>query len=67
VHLWLRLPEGADETATVNAAHQHGVAVSPGRSYFPAEPSGPYLRLSYAAAAPATLLDAVTRLARAIH
>jgi len=67
VHLWLRLPEGADETATLNAAHQHGVSVSPGRSYFPAEPPGPYLRLSYAAAAPATLLDAVARLAQAIH
>lgn len=37
-HLWLRLPDGADESALVSAALREGVAVAPGRPYFSAEP-----------------------------
>jgi DNA-binding transcriptional MocR family regulator len=47
-HLWLRLPDGADEIAVATAALRGGVAVSPGRSYFAAEAPGPYLRVSFA-------------------
>ncbi|MFD8216142.1 PLP-dependent aminotransferase family protein [Streptomyces sp. NPDC059697] len=48
-HLWLRLPDGTDESALVSAALREGVAVAPGRPYFSAEPSAGYLRLSFAA------------------
>lgn len=37
-HLWLRLPDGADETALLSAALRAGVALAPGRPYFCAEP-----------------------------
>lgn len=50
-HLWLRLPEGADESALTAAGLRAGVALTPGRPYFSAEPPAPHLRLSFAAVA----------------
>lgn len=50
-HLWLRLPDGTDEAALVASALRHGVSVTAGRPYFPAESPAPHLRLSYAPAA----------------
>lgn len=52
-HLWLRLPDGADEAALTAAAQRAGVAVAPGRPYFCAEPPAPHLRLGFASAASA--------------
>jgi DNA-binding transcriptional MocR family regulator len=43
------------------------VAISPGRSFFPAEPPAPFIRLSFAAVArPADLPKGVRRLADAL-
>ncbi|MFD5081225.1 PLP-dependent aminotransferase family protein [Kitasatospora sp. NPDC058406] len=65
-HLWLRLPDGTDETVLTAAALRAGVLVTPGRPYHPAEPPAPHLRLSYAAAdSPATVAEGVRRLRRA--
>lgn len=50
-HLWLRLPDGADEAALTAAALRAGVALTPGRPYFSAEPPAGHLRLSFAAVA----------------
>ncbi|MEU6355615.1 PLP-dependent aminotransferase family protein [Streptomyces sp. NPDC047072] len=50
-HLWLRLPDGTDETALTAAALRAGVALTPGRPYFSAEPPAGHLRLSFAAVA----------------
>jgi DNA-binding transcriptional MocR family regulator len=50
-HLWPRLPDGTDEPALVAAALRAGVAVTPGRPYFSAEPPAPHIRLSFAAVA----------------
>ncbi|MHC0428622.1 aminotransferase-like domain-containing protein [Streptomyces sp. O3] len=62
-HLWLRLPDGADEAALVSAALRAGVAVTPGRPYFSAEPPAGHLRLSFAAVAGAAeLAEGVRRL-----
>ncbi|MGH3311388.1 MAG: PLP-dependent aminotransferase family protein [Streptomyces sp.] len=62
-HLWLRLPDGADEAALAGAALRAGVAVAPGRPYFAAEPAARYLRLSYApAAAEGEIAEGVRRL-----
>ncbi|ADB32564.1 transcriptional regulator, GntR family with aminotransferase domain protein [Kribbella flavida DSM 17836] len=47
-HLWLRLPDGTDETTVVSAALSAGVAVVAGSPYFAAEAPGPHLRLSFA-------------------
>lgn len=50
-HLWLRLPDGVDEAALTGAALRAGVAVTPGRPYFSAEPPAAHIRLSFAAVA----------------
>ncbi len=47
-HLWVRLPDGTDETALTAACLRVGVAVSPGRPFFAAEAPAPYIRLSFA-------------------
>jgi DNA-binding transcriptional MocR family regulator len=50
-HLWLRLPDGTDEAPLTAAALRAGVALTPGRPYFSAEPPAGHVRLSFAAVA----------------
>jgi DNA-binding transcriptional MocR family regulator len=64
LHLWIRLPEGTDDVALAAAAAADGVIVFPGRPWFAAEPPAPHLRLTYAAAPPSLIDEAVRRLAR---
>ncbi|MFK4147862.1 PLP-dependent aminotransferase family protein [Streptomyces sp. NPDC004065] len=62
-HLWLRLPDGTDEAALTAAALRAGVALTPGRPYFSAEPPAAHLRLSFAAVAgTAEITEGVRRL-----
>ncbi|WP_128378318.1 PLP-dependent aminotransferase family protein [Streptomyces cavernae] len=65
-HLWLRLPDGTDESALVTSALRAGLAVTPGRPYFSAEPPAGHLRLSYADVANTEeITEGVRRLRRA--
>lgn len=72
-HLWLRLPDGTGgasrafgsggESALTAAGLRAGVALTPGRPYFSAEPPAPHLRLSFAAVAgTADITEGVRRL-----
>ncbi|WP_206300095.1 PLP-dependent aminotransferase family protein [Streptomyces mangrovisoli] len=62
-HLWLRLPDGTDEAALTAAALRAGVALTPGRPYFSAEPPAAHVRLSFAAVAGAQeITEGVRRL-----
>ncbi|MFJ4499812.1 PLP-dependent aminotransferase family protein [Streptomyces sp. NPDC088864] len=66
-YLWLSLPGSeagrTDESAMVQAALRAGVAVTPGRPYFGAEPPAPHIRLSFVSVAgPAELAEGVRRL-----
>ena len=63
LHLWVALDPGEDDVALAERAHHAGVKVFAGRPWFPAEPSGPYLRLSFAAEPPDRLTEGVRRLA----
>ncbi len=63
LHLWVRLPDDTDDVALTAAAAAAGVVVFPGRPWFAAEPPGPFLRLTYAAAPPELMDEAVRRLA----
>lgn len=67
LHLWVRLPDGRDDVAVAAAAAAEGVVVFPGRPWFAAEPPAPHLRLTYAAAPPDVMDEAVRRLARALR
>lgn len=64
IHLWVRLPDAADSEDVARRAGAAGVVVSPGRRWFPAEPTGSFLRVSYACAAEADLERAVAVLGR---
>lgn len=52
LHLWVRLPDGLDDLQVARACADRGVDVAPGTPWWVTEPSGPHLRLSYAAATP---------------
>ncbi|WP_437088619.1 PLP-dependent aminotransferase family protein [Streptomyces sp. enrichment culture] len=66
-HLWLRLPDGTSEAALTAAALRAGVALTPGRPYFSAEPPAGHLRLSFAAVAGAgEITEGVRRLRAAL-
>ncbi|MFE9254960.1 PLP-dependent aminotransferase family protein [Streptomyces sp. NPDC006879] len=65
--LWLRLAEHLDESALVAAALRAGVAITPGRPFFSAEPPAGHVRISYAGVAgSAELTEAVRRLRQAL-
>jgi DNA-binding transcriptional MocR family regulator len=64
VHLWVRLDDRVDDASLAADAAAAGVLVSAGRQWFPAEPTGAYLRLSFASAPEAQLTRGVDLLAR---
>jgi DNA-binding transcriptional MocR family regulator len=64
--LWLGLPDGVDEAAFVRQAREASVIVSPGKHWFPAEPTGPFLRLSIAGATGNELEEGVARLGKLV-
>jgi DNA-binding transcriptional MocR family regulator len=67
LHVWAGLPDGTDDVALAEAASRAGVLVGAGRRYFPAEPAGPRVRLSYGSAAlEAELVEGVARFARVL-
>jgi DNA-binding transcriptional MocR family regulator len=64
MHLWVRLDDRVDDLAFAARAAEQKVIVSPGRQWFPAEPTGSYVRLSFASAPESLLARAVEVLAR---
>ncbi|HVK29636.1 MAG TPA: PLP-dependent aminotransferase family protein [Nocardioides sp.] len=52
LHLWVRLPAGTDVERLVRECAARGVWVSGGDEWFPAEPSGPFLRLTFTGPGP---------------
>ena len=58
LNLWVRLPEGTDVVQVVRDCEVQGVMIAPGSEWFPAEPSGSYVRLNYANADPARFAEA---------
>jgi DNA-binding transcriptional MocR family regulator len=67
LHLWAALPDDVDDVAAAAAAAARGVVVYPGRPWFPADPPGPFLRLTFAAAPPEALDEGARRLAVALR
>jgi len=66
LHLWARLPDGTDVDRLVRACADDGVWVAGGDGWFPAEPSAPYLRLSYIGPEPAGYPSAARVIGRAV-
>lgn len=52
LNLWVRLPDGIDAERVARECEVRGVIIAPGDEWFPAEPSGPHIRLNYSGADP---------------
>lgn len=66
LHLWARLPEATDLGRLVRDCESAGVVVAPGDEWFPAEPTGPYLRLNYSGSNPGAFPDGARVIGRAL-
>ncbi len=60
--LWVELPRGVDDAAFAVEAARVGVHITQGSIWFPAEPTAPFLRLSFAAADVPALREGISRL-----
>lgn len=58
LNLWGRLPEGVEPELLARECKARGVIVAPGTEWFPAEPSGPYVRLNFSGENPDRFDDA---------
>ncbi|MFB2599660.1 PLP-dependent aminotransferase family protein [Herbiconiux sp. P17] len=66
LNLWLRLPAGVDADDFVEACARERVLISPGEEWFPAEPTGAFVRLNYSGPDPARFEEAVRVMAGAL-
>ncbi|MSP21447.1 MAG: PLP-dependent aminotransferase family protein [Dehalococcoidia bacterium] len=64
---WLWLRPGLDARAVFEACQRHGVAVTPGQSYYPNGGGNDRVRLVYSALTPDELREAVARVGRALE
>jgi DNA-binding transcriptional MocR family regulator len=63
LNLWVRLPDGTDVSRLVARCETRGLLLTSGHESFPAEPSGPYVRLNYAGPDPGAFGEAARLLA----
>jgi len=67
LNLWARLPDEVDLGRVVEECAAAGVVVGPGDEWFPAEPTGHFLRLDYAGPDPGAFPDAARALGRVLR
>jgi DNA-binding transcriptional MocR family regulator len=63
LNLWLRFADGVDVAELVRRSREAGVMVSPGTDWFPAEPTGSFIRINYSGARPEQFEGAVATIA----
>jgi DNA-binding transcriptional MocR family regulator len=66
LHLWARLADGTDVERLIRDCEGRGVWLASGHEWFPAEPSGPYLRLNFTGPNPAGYAAAARAIAAAL-
>ncbi len=52
LNLWLRMPDGTNLARLTRDCEDAGVIIAAGTEWFPAEPTGPFIRLNYSGANP---------------
>jgi DNA-binding transcriptional MocR family regulator len=67
LNLWARLPDGTDLDRLARDCDADGVRIAPGTEWFPAEPSGPFVRLNYSGPSPDRFPDATRVIGRALE
>jgi DNA-binding transcriptional MocR family regulator len=66
LNVWVRLPDSTDVDQLSRDCEADGALVAPGTDWFPAEPTGAYVRLNFAGPNPAAFPDGARILARAL-
>jgi DNA-binding transcriptional MocR family regulator len=66
LNLWVRLPDTTDLARLVRDCEIAGVVIAPGTEWFPAEPTGAYLRLNYSGPNPGAFPDGARAIGRAL-
>ncbi len=66
LNLWVRLPDTTDLPRLVRDCETVGVIIAPGNEWFPAEPTGPYLRLNYSGPNPGAFPDGARMIGQAL-
>ncbi|AWT51405.1 transcriptional regulator, GntR family protein [Mycolicibacterium smegmatis MKD8] len=67
LHLWLRLPDQTDLDRLVRDCEAEKVLVAAGTEWFPAEPSGRYLRLNFSGPEPDRFEEAARVIGRSLR
>ncbi len=58
LNLWLRLPDSTDLLALIRECEINNVFIAAGDEWFPAEPTGPFIRLNYSGPNPGAYSEA---------
>lgn len=66
LNLWARLPDGTDLEQLTRDCEAAGVVIAAGTEWFPAEPTGPFIRLNYAGSNPGAFPDGARILGQAL-
>jgi len=66
LNLWARLPDGTDLDQLTQDCERAGLLIAPGNEWFPAEPAGTFLRLSYSGPNPAGFPEGARLLGQAL-
>ncbi|PRH81109.1 GntR family transcriptional regulator [Streptomyces solincola] len=67
LNLWLRLPDATDAVKLARDCEDAGVIVAAGDEWFPAEPTGVYLRLNYSGPNPGAFPEGARVIGRALE
>ncbi|MFD0199868.1 MULTISPECIES: aminotransferase class I/II-fold pyridoxal phosphate-dependent enzyme [Saccharothrix] len=66
LNLWARLPDETDRDRLARDCEAEGVVIAPGAEWFPAEPSGSFIRLNFSGPDPDRFPDAARIIGRAL-
>lgn len=67
LNLWARLPDTIDVGDLVRDCETRGLVIAPGTEWFPAEPSGPFVRLNFSSEDPDRFAEAGQVLGEAVR
>ncbi len=67
LNLWLKLPDSTDLPAFIRECEAYKVLVASGGEWFPAEPTGPFIRLNYSGPNPGAYPEAARIMGRALE
>jgi DNA-binding transcriptional MocR family regulator len=67
LNLWVRLPDTTDLPSFTRECEANNVLVAPGNEWFPAEPTGPFIRLNYSGPNPGAYPKAARIIGRTLE